>query len=213
MSKKSRFRWWLWLRPGLVLPVFVAGCMCHGDGACDSGGLSALRGRFDKCATIPAGAIPVPIGTHSNEIFDRQVAKGRADNFVIYLYEWSGDTANFGPFGSRHIDRIASQLPKENYPVVLEPDCDPAVNEARRLSTVAYLEQHGNPDASKVVVVGYPQAEGLYGDQAEPIYRRMLGNTFGNTNAINRGAGGGIGGIGGAGGAGGIGGIGAFGGY
>ena len=164
-----------------------------------------LRGRIDKCATIPAGAIPPPIGTHTNEIFAVQSAKAEMDQFVIYLYEWYGDTANFGPFGSRHIERIAARLPKVTQTVVIEPDRDPGVNEARRVTVIAYLEQHGNPNASQMVVLGFPQAEGLYGDEAPRIYRQMILPQTGNNNnrnfnqGINNnvGLGGGGGGIGG----------------
>src|SRR6266550_4726593 len=104
----------LWLKSGLVLPVVLAGCMCRGgscgDEGCGGGGLLG-GGRFiDKCATIPKGAIPQPIGTHTNELISRQVNKAEADQFVIYLYEWQGDTAFMGPFGARHVEHMAAKL-------------------------------------------------------------------------------------------------------
>ncbi len=133
------------------------------------------------------GAIPQPIGTHVNELITRQVNKAEVDQFAIYLYEWAGDSANFGPFGSRHIERLAARLPHVQFPVVIEPDCgDPGVNEARRLTVVAFLEQHGIPNASQVVRLGFPQAEGLYADEAERIYRQMLTPAnFNNNNNQN----------------------------
>jgi hypothetical protein len=160
-----------WFRTGLVLPTVLAGCMNHHDGL------------VDKCATIPPGAIPQPIGTHVNEVITRQVAKAEMDQFAIYLYEWAGDSANLGPFGSRHIEHLAARLPQVAFPVVIEPDCDPGVNEARRLTVVAFLEQHGIANAAQIVHLGYPQAEGLYGDEAERVYRQML--TPGNVNNLN----------------------------
>ncbi len=216
MNKKSNFPWRLWLPTGLVVPVFLAGCL-SGGGSCGSGecgnGASGkgLGSRIDKCATIPAGAIPQPIGTHTNEILSRQVAKAEADQFVIYLYEWSGDTANFGPFGARHVDRMATRLNKAAQPVVIEADVNTSVNEARRLTMVAYLEQRGVANASQLVTIGFSQAEGLYGDEADRAYRQMIWPQ-GNSNIRGQGfnqngfRGGGLG----TGGGGGIGGFGGF---
>jgi hypothetical protein len=184
MNETRNFRWRLWTRPGLVLPVFLAGCLCRGGGTCGTSGKIG-SGIADKCATIPAGAIPQPLGTHTNEIISRQVNKAEMDQFVIYLYEWQGDSPNFGPFGTRHIERIAARLPQVSFRVVIEPDCDRGINEARRLTIIAYLEQKGIANASEVVQLGFPQAEGLYGDEAERIYRQMLrpqGNNFNNLN-------------------------------
>ena len=179
MKTIGNFRSLAWLRTGLVLPTVLVGCMNHHDKL------------VDKCADIPPGAIPRPIGTHTNEIITRQVAKAEMDQFVIYLSEWAGDSANFGPFGSRHIERLAARLPHVAFPVVIEPDCDAGVNEARRLSIVAFLEQRGNANAAQVVRVGYPQAEGLYADEAERIYRQMLtpanGNNANNLNNFQNG--------------------------
>ena len=67
--------------------------------------------------------------------------------------------------------------------MVIEPDCDPGVNEARRLTVVAFLEQHGIANAAQIVHLGYPQAEGLYADEAERVYRQML--TPANLNNLN----------------------------
>jgi hypothetical protein len=174
MKETRNFRWRLWLRPGLVLPALLVGCLCRDGGTCRDGRLGLGGGFVDRCATIPAGAIPQPIGTHTNELISRQVNKAEMDQFVIYLYEWQGDSPNFGPFGSRHIERMAARLPQVTFPVIIEPDCDAGINEARRLTVIAYLEQHGNPNASQVVRLGYPQAEGIYGEEAPRIYRQML---------------------------------------
>jgi hypothetical protein len=175
-----KFRWRLWVCPALLAPALVAGCLCRGDcgggaGGCGAGGgLFGNGGMFDKCATIPQGAIPPPIGTHTNELLGRQVAKAEMDQFVLYLYEWSGDTANFGPFGSRHMERLATRLPSVTYPVIIEPDCDANLNESRRLTVIAFLEQRGITDAGARVRLGYPIAEGIYGEEAPRIYRQML---------------------------------------
>jgi len=207
MKEKRNNRWRLWIGPGLVAPALLVGCLCRDGGGCGGlgGGLggSAGGGKFiDKCADIPQGAIPQPIGTHTNTLYTNQVNKAEMDQFVIYLYEWQGDSPNFGPFGARHIDRLAARLPKVTFPVIIEPDCDAGINEARRLTVVAYLEQHGIANAVQVVRLGYPIAEGIYGDEAQRIYRQMItprfNNNFGNRNGLQGGNQGGIqGGFGG----------------
>jgi hypothetical protein len=198
MTTKSIYRRRLILGLGLALPLFLAGCMmptgwnCGEDRACATGKCGGIcdwfHGHFDKCATIPAGAIPPPIGTHTNEIAARQVAKAEVDQFVVYLYEWYGDTANLGPFGSRHIERMAVRLPHVTQTVVIEPDGDAGLNEARRVTLIAYLEKHGNPNAGARVFIGLPQAEGLYGDESERIYRQMILPQGNANNYSNRGA-------------------------
>ena len=82
-------------------------------------------------------AIPQPVGTHTNELLARQVNKAEADQFVIYLYEWQGDTAFMGPFGARHVEHMVGALPGSLHPVIIEPDCDKAVNDQRRQTIVA----------------------------------------------------------------------------
>jgi hypothetical protein len=203
MKEKRNNRWRLWIGPCLVAPALLAGCLCRDGGGCGGLGGGAGGGKFiDKCADIPQGAIPQPIGTHTNTLYTNQVNKAEMDQFVIYLYEWQGDTPNFGPFGARHIDRLAARLPQVTFPVIIEPDCDAGINEARRLTVVAYLEQHGNANAGQVVRLGYPIAEGIYGDEAQRIYRQMIyprnNNNFGNRSNFQGGNQGGIqGGFGG----------------
>jgi hypothetical protein len=175
MKKRSNLRLCAWLGSGIVIPSLLAGCMTSNS-------------LVDRCSSIPAGAIPQPIGTHTNEIFSRQVTKAEPDQFVIYLYEWRGDTAFLGPFGSGHIHRMAERLPKVPFPVVIEPDIDAALNEARRAAVVGYLEKNGITNAQRLVTIGIPQAEGIYGEEAERIYRGMIysrSNNYGGGNQNN----------------------------
>jgi hypothetical protein len=203
MKSTRTYRWRLWIRPGLVLPAILAGCLCRPAGR--EGGL------VDKCATIPQGAIPQPIGTHTNQLLNRQVDKAEQDQFVIYLYEWQGDTPNFGPFGQIHIERMAARLPQVAHRVIIEPDCDDKINESRRLTVISYLEQHGVADVVPRVQIGYPPAEGLYGEEAPRIFRQMLtpqtNNNRGNFQGSFQGGFGASGGFGAGGGFGGIGGL------
>jgi hypothetical protein len=162
-------RWtWIAVVAGAILPCLFAGCECSGHN---------VHG-VDKCADVPAGAIPQPIGTHVKEVNARQAAKAYKDEFVIYLYEWQLGTACFGPFGSRHIAGMAPRLSAASGPVVIEPEVDAGLNEERR---------HGVQNAQAFVVVGFAAAEGLYGDEAPRIYRQMITPYVGGTSSGNRG--------------------------
>jgi hypothetical protein len=61
------------------------------------------------------------------------------------------------------------------FPVLLQVENqDPARNEQRRAVIVAYLAQAGVHDPETRVILGYPEAEGLYGEEAPIIYNRMI---------------------------------------
>jgi hypothetical protein len=51
--------------------------------------------------------------------------------------------------------------------VVIEPSLDYELNEARRQVIVDYLAQYGVPNPQDRVILAFPQAGGLYGDEAE----------------------------------------------
>jgi len=95
-------------------------------------------------------------------------------------------------------------LPEVPFPVLIQVDLNATLNEARRQTIVAMLTQHGVPDAEQRVVLGYPEAEGLFGEEAERIYPQMLRGSYGQrfTPGFRSGFGGygGYGGFGGAGG-------------
>src|SRR5437588_340366 len=67
----------------------------------------------------------------------------------------------------------------------------------RRLSIVNQLLAHGIADAQQRVIVGYPQAEGLYGDEAARIFTQHYLGTggaggFGGYGGASSGFGGGL---------------------
>src|SRR5262245_57901803 len=95
---------------GLSVVAAVIGChhACK-DGACKDG----CKGHrlcwwldCDNCSDIPQGAIPKPIGTYTNELLNRQAAKGERDDFVFYYNEWLEGQAVLGPFGGEHLDKV-----------------------------------------------------------------------------------------------------------
>jgi len=130
---------------------------------------------IDNCSTIPQGAIPPPPGTYLNGFVSAHAAAAEADDFVIYIHEWHKGVPEPSPFGHAHLRRIAGRLSGTPFPVVVQPELNLDLNEARRFFVVEFLIREGIADAGKRVLVDFPQAEGLYGDEAASIYGRMIG--------------------------------------
>ena len=135
------------------------------------------------CNSIPPGAIPQPNGTYLCQWNHAETARANQDNLVIYQYEWTAEGTRLTAFGQEHLARITQKLPQVCFPVVIEPCSDQRLNEIRRL---ALLEALANCHAQIMpdrVVVGRPEAEGLYGDEAPGVARRMLSNQAGGQGA------------------------------
>lgn len=197
----------------------VPGCCCCSDW-CNRHG----------CDDIPAGAIPVCTGVHTHEIFRKQAEIAEADDFVIYECEWLYDPVRFcgsakpGPYGTYHLAQMLKRLPEVPYPVLIQMNVDAKLNEARRQFVVQFLESNGLADAETRVILGFPEAEGLFGNEAAAIFRMGYGgpglpgaggpggNGPGGYGGFGYGGMGGLGGIGGYGGMGGMGGLGGIGG-
>ena len=208
----QKARWWLSLG-GLVstsvLPGVLTGCVAA-EKNCTGGTCKKSFLGIGKCNAIPCGAIPQPYGWFVHKWEDAQCAKAEADDFVIYKHEWFKGGTELGPYGTYHIQQILKRLPGVPFPVLIQVETqDPARNEMRRMVIVNYLAQAGVPDPDARVVLGYPEAEGLYGDEAVRIYQQMIiqhpayspfglggfgGGGFGGVTAVPGGAGGAYGG-------------------
>ena len=154
--------------------------------------------HIDNCATITKGAIPQPYGWFVHQWQNAQAAKAEADDFVIYKHEWFKGGTELGPYGMYHIQQILKRLPGVPFPVMLQAETQsPARNEMRRAVIVNYLAQVGVHDPESRVVLGYPEAEGLYGDEATRIYRQLISqqSMFGGMFGGMGGMGGGFGGM------------------
>jgi hypothetical protein len=131
--------------------------------------------HIDNAAAFPRGAIPAPTGTYVNQWADAHAAKAEADDLVIYKHEWYMGGLDLGPYGHYHLVQIVKRLPTMPYPVLLQAVPDPAVNETRRNLIVQALAMAGVPDPEHRVIVGFAEAEGLFGDEAERIYGQLIG--------------------------------------
>src|SRR5580658_777991 len=126
-------------------------------------------GWFDRCSTIPKGAIPEPVGTKVRQLQATQITKADADHFVIYEYEWDRTGKALSRSGKRHVEGLASRLGNVPCPVLIEPQGDAELDETRRQAVIVTLAAKGIDDADQRVLVDYPDAEPLYGQTAPLI--------------------------------------------
>ncbi len=114
-----------------------------------------------------------PAASPGHAVRQWQAAQAEAadiDHFVIYRHEWLQGGTTLGPYGRYHLQEINKRLRHVPYPVLIQVDPDEHLNVARRLGVVSFLLEQGVSDAEQRVVVGFPQAEGLYADEAARIF-------------------------------------------
>jgi hypothetical protein len=154
MKFSSRCSLWL----GVSLAGLTSGC---------------ATGGVDQCASIPPGAIPEPGHVTVHRILETQAGKAEADDFVVYRHEFYLDGTELGPYGQYHLQLIARRLPTVPFPVLIQAVPDAKVNEQRRQTVVAWLKRFGHEDIEPRVIVGFPEAEGVGGEEAERIHNSL----------------------------------------
>jgi hypothetical protein len=159
----------------------------------------------NQCQKVPPGAIPAPSGTYVTQWYARETMLAQMDMFVVYGNEWFQGGVVLGPYGFNHVLQIARRMACVPWPLVIQPDLRPGYDAQRRAVIVQYLARAGVPNPGERVVLGFPRAEGLYGDEAPRIYYSMISGQ-GTTGAGYGGSGFGTGGLGGGAPSGGVGG-------
>jgi hypothetical protein len=186
-------RWKPWPAAVLGLGAFAW------NGPASAGDWQAFKHNvhIDNCATIPRGAQPAPAGTYINKYIQVQETKAELDDFVFYKHMWYRGGTELGPLGRYQLDLMSARLAETPFPVVIETSKNEKLDEQRRDAVLALLKMRGFDDPSRVVVA-YPIAEGLYGDEAPRIYLGLIGLNQNFNNGIYNGYGfGGFGGFGG----------------
>ncbi len=135
------------------------------------------------CNEITPGAIPQPNGTYDCQWIHAQRTRAAQDNFVIYDYEWSADVTKLTPFGQGHVSQIAQAACHVPFPIVIEPSSDRRLDELRRMAVLETLASSGTPVPPDRVILGRPEAEGLYSQEAPGIVRGMFGTQAGGQSA------------------------------
>lgn len=163
--------------------------------------------------------MPRPLGSSVRTHFEMQRQGAARSDFVINLHEWYQGGAALGPEGRRHVGELAQRMQTEQHPIVLEPaepdlkvspNIETAIQLARvtdqnrRLAVIQQLAASGSIGIDSRVIVAYPQAEGLRGDETTRVFQRLNsrgngGGGGGNGNGTGGGGGGGFGGGGGGG--------------
>lgn len=182
MDNRRSLWWYRTALATLGLCGFCAGC--H-----SSGGFMGV----DRGATITKGAIPAPAGSHVCQWQQNQALRAEQDDFVINSNEWFGGGKELGPDGRRHLSSIARQLPTSPFPVLIAADDDQLLNETRKQIVIELLQEQGVSDAQERTIVGYPEAEGLYGMEAARYGTMRMMGVGGMGGGMGGGFGGGMG--------------------
>jgi hypothetical protein len=117
--------------------------------------------------------MPEPPHTVVGRIMDTQAAKAEADDFVVYKHEFYLDGSALGPYGQYHLRLIANRLASVPFPVLIQAAADPKLNDQRRQAVIAALKRAGFEDIEPRVIVGFPEAEGMGGNEAERLYNSL----------------------------------------
>lgn len=165
-------------------------------------------------AEIPYDSV-APLGTISDDIWQKQEENGEASDFVIVESEFVGTTAKLNAAGEDHIKQIAVRMASTPFPVVVEPS-SMSIKESseykypihgnddldmhRRNVIVKMLQSMNVQDADERVVVAPAFTPGFEGFEAYRAYSNGFMNSGGGGGG--GGFGGGFGGFGGGGGAG-----------
>jgi hypothetical protein len=132
-----------------------------------------------------------PLGASVRGPIDLQVNSGIAAQMVLYQYDFQDSALNAR--GRRQALRISEFARMVPAPIVIEPSGNEALDRARQIQVVAFLQQKvGFPDNPEAVVINHPSAAGITGEQGRLINMNLLqqiqsgGSTYLNAPAINR---------------------------
>lgn len=166
-------------------------------------------------AQIPYDSV-APLGTISDDIWQKQEENGEASDFVIVESEFVGSTAKLNAAGEDHIKQIAVRLASTPFPVVIEPSSMSVAEKSeykypihgnddldmhRRNVIVKMLQAMNVQDADERVVVAPAFTPGFEGFEAYRAYNNGFRNNgngggYGGFGGFGSGFGGGGGGIG-----------------
>ncbi|MEL6110195.1 MAG: hypothetical protein AAFU85_29630 [Planctomycetota bacterium] len=145
------------------LSLAVLGCLFLVSGCASRGGIFGV----DRCADIPAGAIPEAAGNKVCNWQTVQVSNAFADQLVLYRSDFVGDTAELSPGATRRMSRMANAGSASDLTWVIEPSGSDEMDQARVQAAVDQLTQLGVAPVD--VSIAVPAALGLRGQQAERL--------------------------------------------
>lgn len=193
-------------------------------GLCGMCGLVGCR-TYDQKVCHPQ-MYRLPPGVTAGAQFETQASNALASRFVVYRHEWLANYTDGGGYrdeqriignakpedltkltrsGVQHLQIVASNLSRVDYPVVLEPSWNDELDEQRRQIVTEQLMSLLPEGANVNVVVAQPNEEGMRGPEAISTFNQIEGSGAGGAGRVGFGAygGGGGGGFGAGGGFGG----------
>lgn len=186
-------------------------------GLCGMCGLAGCR-TYDKKVCNPQ-MYRLPPGVTVGAQFETQASNALASRFVVYRHEWLAnfsdgayreeprilgnakpeDLTKLTRSGVQHLQIIAGNLTRVDYPVILEPTWNDELDEQRRQIVTEQLMSLLPEGANVNVLVAQPNEEGLRGPEAVNTFRAIEGGG-GGSGRLGFTAPGGMGGLGGLGG-------------
>jgi uncharacterized membrane protein YgcG len=119
-----------------------------------------------------------PLGYSIYQNFRTQVANADAASMVLFQNDFVDGCPGLNARGQEKLARIAHELPRNFFPVVIEElPCAPDLAAARRAAVLAELCHGPFPIPPERVVIGGQIARGLDGREAFIIYTNQLAQT------------------------------------
>ncbi len=138
----------------------------------------------DRCADIPAGAVPETAGAKICNWETMQVSSALADQSVMYRSDFVGATADLSPAALERIGRLAHSGSSHGIQWFVEPSDEEELDIARVESVTHELSKRGV--SSIDVSIATPAAVGLSGPQAERIASGLGQNRNAQSNSRAR---------------------------
>ncbi len=161
-----------------LYPIVVVLCLCFSAGCMQNGILGV-----DRCADIPAGSIPEPVGSKLCRLQTAQATSALADQTVLYQSDFIGKSTQLSPAAIERVQRMVQNGGSTQQTTwVIEPSSSEQLDQSRVNDFVYYLGSLGVPPID--VVVATPAALGLSGPVAERVVSGLNQNRMNNTGNI-----------------------------
>ncbi|MDA7951885.1 MAG: hypothetical protein MPJ24_10405 [Pirellulaceae bacterium] len=137
------------------------------------------------CDDILPGAIPQKLGTFSSQWYQAQQAQADKHKWMIYQYQWQGETSELSNHGKQYLTQLASSM-TQHTPLYVESSGNPVLDTSRKEYISTYLQETLNVSNVKEIQIQIDSTiqEGLHGSEVSRLQRgwgsaQSRGNTRG----------------------------------
>ena len=155
---------------GVIALIAISGCRTNN--VCDERSTRSGLGCAN-CEDIPRGAIPQPLGSYVCAWQRSHAQEADRDDYVLYSYQFGCGGDRLTPDGERHVRKLMSDPNAVIRPLIVETVDDAELAARRRSSVISYLAHLGVVGPEELVRIGESRAEGLLGQEAQGISRRI----------------------------------------